>query len=36
MEVLGVHGARIGLKINIKTSKSLKPGIGKGEALGNE
>ena len=37
-EVLWVQGARIGLKINVRKTKSLRLGISKGEKvmLGNE
>ena len=38
LEVLQVQGAKIGLKINVKKTKSLRPGISEDEqvALGNE
>jgi hypothetical protein len=33
IEVLRVKGARIGLKINVKYTKSLRPGISEGEEV---
>jgi hypothetical protein len=33
LEVLGVQGARIGLKINVKNTKSLRLGISEDEKL---